>query len=472
MENYDFADAQQRKKAYEYEPIPVKPENFELSPGGTRLLKYIGTDEKVVVPPSVTVIEPRAFEKNKTIKYVSMMNVEEIGLGAFSGCKNLEFVSLGQNLKVLSFGAFSNCEKLDLVKLPKTVHTINDGALRNIGYVSIEKGSKYVSYDDGAFIIDQSCSRLLHVSNRITGEFSIPNFVKIIGEYALEGCVGITSLNLANGLREIETRAFALTKLAFIPFPNTLVKIQTRAFEDSNIETLYLPESVREVGSKILFNAPVKKVTVSQTEGDIKNLVGFKYAPDWNNIGKAGTAKTIYGVRPGEGQFVINNGVLESVKYVDGGVVVVPEGVKKLYNNFLSGHTEDVKKVILPEGLIEIGIEAFRSCNKLETINFPQSLRYIGIQAFDNCVSLKCEIDLPKKLEFIGASAFNWCVELPKIIIHAGIITVEPHAFYGDNKCTIVLDGVKKSLFGSEPKGFKKGWDDGWEREKLLVWNR
>lgn len=472
MSNYDLEVAQKAKRAYEAEPIPVKAENFELADGGTRLVRYIGKDEKVVLPPSVRVVGGRAFSNNQTIKYVSMMNVEHIELAAFQSCSNLEFVTLGQKLRQIDAHAFYDCAKLDLVKLPKSVSTIIDGALANVGYVTIEKGSKYVSSADSSYVYDESCGRLIHVSNRVNGELTLPLFIRTIGDYSFRGCKDIQSLNLKDGLKEIQSKAFGLTKLSFIPLPNTLVKICGRAFEDSSIEALYLPESIREVDSKILYNAPVKRITVSQTEGDIKNLVGFKFAPDWNNIGAAGIAKTMYGVKPGEGQFVIKKGTLTSVKFVDGSVLVIPPGVKKIANGFIGGLQSDIKQVVLPEGLTEIQTKAFAGFSKLETINFPQSLIYIGDNAFDNDVALTGEIDLPRKLEYIGHGAFNWCPALNKVTIHSGICTVETSVFYGDNKCIVVLDGVKKSLFGSEPKGFKKGWDEGWERDKLLVWNK
>lgn len=50
---------------------------------------------------------------------------------------------------------------------------------------------------------------------------------------------------------------------------------------------------------------------------------------------------------------------------------------------------KDIFKVELPEGVEEIGSNAFECCTSLEEITFPQTLRNIDYEAFVNCVSLK-----------------------------------------------------------------------------------
>ena len=57
-----------------------------------------------------------------------------------------------------------------------------------------------------------------------------------------------------------------------------------------------------------------------------------------------------------------------------------------------------MKEVILPEGLISIGNNAFLGCKTLEKINFPDSLKYIGDKSFYECTSFqmpKTSFNLP-----------------------------------------------------------------------------
>jgi hypothetical protein len=70
-----------------------------------------------------------------------------------------------------------------------------------------------------------------------------------------------------------------------------------------------------------------------------------------------------------------------------------------------------LQEVHLPEGLVLIGNDAFRSCKKLRTINFPSTLRSIGDFAFfadsaKDKVPLE-EITLNEGLETIGIYAFE-----------------------------------------------------------------
>lgn len=64
-----------------------------------------------------------------------------------------------------------------------------------------------------------------------------------------------------------------------------------------------------------------------------------------------------------------------------------------------------VQTVGLPEGLVEIGEEAFCGCRSLTFAGLPDSLRVIGTYAFGDCVSLT-DVFLPEGLERIGNYAF------------------------------------------------------------------
>ncbi len=58
---------------------------------------------------------------------------------------------------------------------------------------------------------------------------------------------------------------------------------------------------------------------------------------------------------------------------------------------------EDLKEVIVPEGITSIESEAFLDCSSLTTITFPASLQRIDFNAFFDCKSLQ-RIILPDTL--------------------------------------------------------------------------
>lgn len=71
---------------------------------------------------------------------------------------------------------------------------------------------------------------------------------------------------------------------------------------------------------------------------------------------------------------------------------------------------EDIVKVKLPEGVVEIGDYAFENCRNLEEVICPDSLRRIGSMAFADCISLK-NIQYGNDVE-VTEDAFKGCVEM------------------------------------------------------------
>ena len=61
---------------------------------------------------------------------------------------------------------------------------------------------------------------------------------------------------------------------------------------------------------------------------------------------------------------------------------------------------DDLTSVEIPEGITEIGKNAFSECKNLESVKFPESLEIIEKGAFEDCSALK-EIKLPKNVKTI-----------------------------------------------------------------------
>lgn len=77
---------------------------------------------------------------------------------------------------------------------------------------------------------------------------------------------------------------------------------------------------------------------------------------------------------------------------------------------------EDIKKVIIGEGITEIEMGCFGYCYNMEEVIFPESLKKIGTQAFDMCYALK-EVTIPAGVEKLGLGAFGNCEALDKITL-------------------------------------------------------
>ena len=89
--------------------------------------------------------------------------------------------------------------------------------------------------------------------------------------------------------------------------------------------------------------------------------------------------------------------------------LTIPEGVRVIGKNahgFGIRVWENVKNIVLPEGLEVIDDNAFCGFKNLEEINLPSTLVRIGDNAFTNCSSL-ANVAFPEGLKEIGKSAFS-----------------------------------------------------------------
>ncbi len=149
--------------------------------------------------------------------------------------------------------------------------------------------------------------------------------------------------------------------------------------------------------------------------------------------------------------FVIENGVLK--KYVGpGGGVVVPDGVIEIGENAFSNKNLIIS-ISIPESVTTIGKMAFRGCVSLESVSLPQGVESIGNRAFMNCSALKgirvpdsvksmgtyvfsncsslTDVTLPKEMERIEQRTFAGCTSLDTVALPEKLLYIEPSAFNG-----------------------------------------
>ena len=74
-----------------------------------------------------------------------------------------------------------------------------------------------------------------------------------------------------------------------------------------------------------------------------------------------------------------------------------------------------IKKIVIGEGIVDIGNYAFIRCNYTTAVEFPTTLKRIGNYSFDNCRSVK-EFNLPDGLISIGTNAFSECTAITSIV--------------------------------------------------------
>ena len=97
--------------------------------------------------------------------------------------------------------------------------------------------------------------------------------------------------------------------------------------------------------------------------------------------------------------------------------VTIPNSVTSI-GNFAFYGCHGINSLTLPDNLTTIGNEAFYNCSAITTLNIPNSVTSIGNQAFWKCYSLIC-VTIGTGVTSIGYSAFEDCTHLATVVVFA-----------------------------------------------------
>lgn len=155
----------------------------------------------------------------------------------------------------------------------------------------------------------------------------------------------------------------------------------------------------------------------------------------------AGTATSGYCGAPGSAKSV-------TWSYADGTLTISGQGKMHDYKVDVGAkgpwetYINDIKKVVIEEGVTYIGEFAFFEHISLKEVELPQSLKEIGRAAFAHCVQLT-HIDLPDGLENMGWSVF-YNTPLTKVIVPGTVKQISEFCFSALmlDSCASYLDGI------------------------------
>lgn len=88
----------------------------------------------------------------------------------------------------------------------------------------------------------------------------------------------------------------------------------------------------------------------------------------------------------------------------------------------------NLRTIVLPSNITEIGESAFETMLSLESIAIPASVTKIGEKAFNTCKKLK-SITISENVIEIGSHAFYDCMALTEVIIPSNVATIGSYAF-------------------------------------------
>lgn len=109
--------------------------------------------------------------------------------------------------------------------------------------------------------------------------------------------------------------------------------------------------------------------------------------------------------------------------------IVLEEGVTRI-GDYAFYDCTALTSVEIPEGVTYIGESAFACCQSLESVTIPGSVTEIGEGAFESCDSMLA-LELASGLKCVGAFAFSECVALRELVLPDTVERIERSAFAG-----------------------------------------
>lgn len=352
-------------------------------------------------------------------------------INTFSGCpfktlilKNTE----GDQAFQIPKKAFYRMTSLTgTVTIPKTVTGIGDQA-----FMGCDKFDELVFQGDSTSSLTIGAGAFYKCS-AISKSFSIERDISTIGDSAFYGCTGLTTINLPNTLRTINSYAFANSGLQSIQFPKSVTTIQSSAFEECSRLSgdLVLPEGVTTINQRTFYNC--QALTRSLTIGKDVSSIGpyaFYQCKFTGNLNL-----------PTDDLSTIGEGAFQGCSGLTGPLNI--DGVTSLGHDAFNGCSGLSGPLVFADNLGTINHHAFYQCTSLTgPITFPSSLTTINHNAFNGCTRLTGPLDFPSSLGTIGDHAFEGCSGLTSISFDSkgatdlGSIGIDSIGAYAFNGCS------------------------------------
>ena len=182
-------------------------------------------------------------------------SVKSIGDYAFLGCFGLTSVTIGNSVTSIGDQAFSECYGLSSVTIPNSVKSIGKAAFSHcygLTSIVVEDGNPvYDSRNNCNAIVETASNSLICGCNTSI----IPNSVTSIGNYAFDGCSGLTSVTIPNSVTSIGNLAFlSCSGLTSIVVEDGMESIGEWAFHGcKGLTSVTIPNSVKSIGQSAFY---------------------------------------------------------------------------------------------------------------------------------------------------------------------------------------------------------------------------
>jgi len=338
---------------------------------------------EVVIPDSVTSINPYVFEYYENIESVTIPDsVKSIGESAFKECKGLKSVTIS-GAAAIGESAFSGCENLAAVEIPN-VTSIGDSAFSH-------------------------CTELRSLT--------IPASVASLDFGTLYYCDNLESITILNPDCQIDYYSSAGKTFTVYGYRRSSAE-KYALYHDCPFKDIEGSENTSTLGTSgkcgddIAWNIDEDGILTISGKGEIPELEFYKN----NEIKKIVIEDGITGIAH---HALGNCQSLESV--------IMADTVTTIENNAFS-NCESLGSIEIPVSVTKIGACAFYNCKSLKEITIPDSVKEIEGKILGSCDALET-VNLKYK-GIIPESMFSRCKNLKSVVVPETINAIKSDAFF------------------------------------------
>ena len=320
--------------------VTVLPYTFEVDTvtGNYHITKYYGSEAKVSIPEEY---------RGKAIDTINAL--------AFSAATSITELYIPDTVTKIEKNAFNACNNIETIRIPfigdsKTSYNSGIGKANTLfGYIF---GAE--SYEMQKAYVPMNLHKVI-ISDEVVN----------IQSYAFYGCKQITEIILPKTLERIGYDGSSSTT-------------RNVSFAYTGITSLYLPQTVKDLGGDLFLGTNINKVEVS-------DLNTFLKVSSHSSFG-------------GNADLYANGQLVTEVN--------IPEGTSYLGRN-LSG-VKSLKKVTIPDSLKD-GYGCFENCRNLEEVIFKGTPQIKEMwEIFKGCSSLK-SVHIPASVTEFVNQPFEGC---------------------------------------------------------------
>jgi len=362
---------------------------------------YCTSLTSVEIPDTVLELEGAVFSYCTNLTDVKLGNGFDTINGTFYNCTNLTTIVIPEGVKYIGGYAFQGCENLENVYIPKSAIQFGDTYKYNYNLKRVYYGGTFEEWlniemvgtnwmGSGYSDCDPMFSAaLLYITNEngeyeLLTEIVVPETLTELPEYQYYSLSCVTKVVLHEGIKSIDSNAFAYT---------------------SNVKELITP-FFTNIKATDLFN----------------NIESITFTNEFEEL---------------PARYFENCGTLKAV--------YLPETVK-IISEYAFSNCYNLEIIELPAGLTTLSTSAFAGCSSLKSINIPSGITVLEQSVFYGCGFE--EFIIPEQIEEVKYMALGGSGSLKKLVIPSSLTNLARGAISNSKAITHISMPVIGDCFG------------------------